>query len=69
MPSQKLKPEEWQLLTQNVPTEFWNLGDQTGIFIEKSKSKKLKVEELNRLVPFISEEIRAYLPLRDKDTD
>ncbi len=68
MPSKKLKVEEWQLLTQNVPSEFWNLGNQTGIFIEKSKSKKLKVEELNTLVPFISEEIRAYLPLRDRDS-
>jgi hypothetical protein len=67
MPSELLNKEEWQFLVQNVPSELWNLGTEINEFIEKSKLKNLKIKELSALVPFISEEIRAYLPLRDTD--
>ena len=67
MPSELLSKDEWLFLLQNVPSELWEFDSKTVTLVEESKSKKLKIKELSALVPFISEEIRAYLPLRDTD--
>lgn len=67
MPSKLLNKDEWQLLLKYVPVELWNLSDEANDFIENNKSKNLKIKELSALIPFISEDIRAYLPLRDTD--
>lgn len=67
MPSELLSKDEWLFLLENVPPELWKVDIETAVLIEESKSKKLKIKQLNALLPFISEEIRAYLPLRDTD--
>ena len=67
MPSELLNKDEWAFLLQNVPFERWHFDTKTAALIEDIKSKKLKIKELSALIPSISEEIRAYLPLRDTD--
>jgi hypothetical protein len=67
MPSKLLSKEEWQYLFENVPLNLWVKMGISKAILDNITSKALKIKELILLIPFISEEFRAYLPLRDTD--
>lgn len=70
MPSYLLNQEEWRIILQKIPNDllikYLNSKNLDKLLNEQQQIKP-NLKNMATLLPYISEEIRHYLPLRDTD--
>lgn len=68
MPSNLITKEEWNIILNKIPNSLLNNFldiDKINTLLKESNKAKPNLKNMEILLPFISEEMRSFLPLRD----